>query len=109
MSSLITQPESSSILKMRAYKKKKYEDQMGWSAKQENQEVFDLTCQKVKDIIDFKSETDDLHFKNTMASGPAFGAANEYQDETENRNSSARGGYVVEAEEGYVGLEVPRK
>lgn len=51
--SLLPQKESSSILRMRAYNKKKYEDEMGWSAKRNHQEVFDRTCQKVKDILEF--------------------------------------------------------
>lgn len=110
MTSLLLQQQASSIMKMRAYKKKKYEDEMGWSAKLNHQEVFDRTCQKVKDILDFQSETDDLHLKNTTATAQARGATTELLDDMmEDDIGTERGQFVIEADEDDAEQKGPRR
>ena len=65
---------------MRAYKKKKFEHEMGHRVKARGQHVFDRTCQKVAEIMEFKSETEDWQLKDTNASALMLGTTDR-QDE----------------------------
>ena len=100
--SLLMQKEQSSILKMRAYKKKKFEHEMGHRAKARGQVVFDRTCQKVAEIMEFKSETEDWQLKDTNASALMLGTTDRQDERLEIDTTTARvqfgiGGAVEEA------------